>query len=342
MKRGRSIAAICRYGNEHGWGHLTRTAALMSEARQRGWRTSLWTASECGELSGDRLEAFGAVERLERYDFEGISKRRLVADALFIDEMYLPDSFFESARRYSDSIGSKLIAMDDMRQRSMASVDMVVNVELGLRKANYESPQEALGESYCLLRSGFRNPRKQGWAKDRDGIPVLIMVGGTDPKMNGLRVLEALQRLSMNGRSFAPVYISGEGRGRQKIDEALEKFPKHRLEVGANDRVLAEWMSRCEFGVIGCGSSVYECAALQRPFVGLLVADNQERTAEAIARLWKLPVARCYENDSPTEAIEEAIARLLARLESGARFDFGTVDPFGSARLMDRIESLFE
>ena len=340
MSRVKTIATVCRFGGKHGWGHVTRSLALMKRAQKMGWRTALWTSSEPAELMTDQKSAFDEIEQVEVYDFDAISARGLEADVVFVDEMYLPDAFYESARSFVDTLpDAKLVATDDMGERTMAVVDLVVNTELGLRVAGYEAAESALGESYCLIREGFENPTGDHWPKKSGLIPVLVMIGGTDPYDYTFDVLEALRMV--DDRSFAPMVVCGDGRKADKLRTILSAFSEYRLEVGLDDFEMARLLVTCSFGVIGCGSSLFEFGALKVPFVGLCVADNQELSAKRIEEMWSLPIVRSKEEAISTIELAVAIRSIVATSETGEADKFGEIDLLGTQRVMRRIESLW-
>lgn len=311
----------------------------MGQAQRMGWRTALWTSSDPEAMTASQRSVFDAIEHVERYDFERFAEKGLAADVVFIDEMYLPDAFYWSARRFLDGLAEgALVAMDDMRERSMDAVDLVVNTELGLRSNAYQASESLLGERYCLIREGFENPRKELWPKDRSLISVLVMIGGTDPFGVAFDVLDALQAL--NDYSFAPMLICGDGRRFDVLRSKLSVFPEYRLEVGLNDYEMASRVETCSFGVIGCGSSMYEFGALNTPFVGMSVADNQERSARRIEDEWQLPVVRRKSGRVSAEELASAIRSLITSLEKGETACFSEVDLLGARRVMQRIESL--
>jgi spore coat polysaccharide biosynthesis predicted glycosyltransferase SpsG len=340
MSRKGTIATVCRFGGKHGWGHLTRSSALMKRSREMGWQTELWTSNHSAELLVDQRSAFDAIEQVEQYDFDAFAAKGLTADAVFVDEMYLPDAFYESARAFVDTLpDAKLVAMDDMGERTMAAVDLVVNTELGLREARYEAIESALGESYCLIRKGFENPTKGFWSEESDLIPVLVMIGGTDPYDYAFDVLDALR--IVDDRSFAPMVVCGDDRNTDKLRTVLSSFSEYRLDIGLDDFEMARLVATCSFGVIGCGSSLFEFGALKVPFVGLCVADNQESSAKRIEEMWSLPIVRSKQEAITMTELAVAIRSIVVMLETGEAVEFGEIDLLGTQRVMRRIESLW-
>ncbi len=311
----------------------------MREAQRSGWKTVLWSVSDPDTLTSEQRKSFDEVIRFDEYEFETFARKASDADVVFIDEMYLPDSFYEQARAFVDRFkNAKLVAMDDMNQRSMESVHLVINPELGLRAAEYQSEKVLLGEEYCLLRSGFENPQKRDWPSKSSSVPVLVIVGGTDPHGSAFDALEALR--GIEEKNFAPVLISGDGRNRESIQAELSHFDKFKFETGLNSRELADWIETCSFGVIGCGSTVYEFAAMKTPFVGLCVADNQQRTSERIEQAWKMPIVYRHANGISQDALERAIRSTLEQLEADAVFNFGNVDLLGAKRVIRYLDTL--
>lgn len=329
----RTMVFECRFGGLHGWGHLSRCCAVAQAAKARGWRTVLWSPSPIAEAASELREAFDEVLRS---DAEGGAAPREASEAsvVLVDEMYWKDHDYERLRI---RLGERalVVATDDMQARQLASVDVVINPELGLEKAGYR-PRRAslLGERYCMLRAGFGQPVRSIWDPGPERLPVFVMIGGTDAFGHGPRVLEALSRI--DDQRFAPVYVCGHpGARTREVDERLAQFAASRFLSGLSSPELAGWMAACRFGVIGCATSAFELAAVGRPFVGLSVVDNQTRFADKIARLWRMPVLGVETAPFEQGAFERAVQTALAMPE-GSRAP--RVDSQGCQRIMDTIE----
>ncbi len=337
MMQIRSMVTICRFGGKHGWGHITRCSALNECARSMGWETELCTPSDPKILTDEQRLAFTRITRCDNLDSVLGSKSEL--DIVLVDEMYELDSYYAKSRSIIDRIPeARLVALDDMGTRSMRDVHLVINTELGLTAANYESNRSLLGERYALVRSAFSQEQSQKRTLSPDSIRVLIMIGGTDPFGWTEKVLESLSLFE--GVQFAPVIVSGDGGNRNSLVGMRTKFSESEYEVGLSGRELANWISRCHFGVIGCGSSVYEFAAMNCRFIGICVVDNQVRTARKIETEWELPVVFGDSNHDFKTDFNRALSSLLKQLERPDKVRYSNVDCLGPRRVMEEVEKL--
>jgi len=191
-----------------------------------------------------------------------------------------------------------------------------------------------LGESFALLRPGLSAPVSVDWQSGAGAKPVFVMIGGTDALGLTADVLEGLW--DFGGRGLAPIVVARDDHPQiRRIREILGRFPSHRLlcDLGAGE--VAGWSQLCSVAVIACGTSIYEMAALDVPFVGLLVANNQRRMASAVRELWELPTSDCENGSLDVEAFQSGVQMAMA-----ARKAFGgSVDFSGADRVLDALEA---
>lgn len=327
-----SVVFKCSFGGLDGWGHVIRSAALASAFQRRGWQTVLWSESDCLQLPAEARAAFD-VHRSGPLD-----RSWAAASALFVDEMYTGDAELEELGAQWRGLGGcrVLAGTDDMQKRRMAAMDVVVNAEVGLREASYESRLSLLGESYALLRKGFAPPHGQvaDWEVG-DDVPVFVMMGGTDAFGYLPRVLSDL--LAERSFRYAPVLPrarrSGSDAAAMKL---LGEFTHFKCLEGLGSVELAAWMRRCRVAVIACGSSLYELAAAGVPFVGLSLVDNQTASARKVETLWKMPIVYRENRHEDPLRVREPLGRLL----EGRVSSFGCIDGLGADRVADVIISL--
>ncbi|MEM9159475.1 MAG: hypothetical protein AAGB46_10535, partial [Verrucomicrobiota bacterium] len=133
---GREIVFYCRFGGKLGWGHVIRCSALAEAAQDSGWNTKLYTRSDLSVLGEETRAAFN-----EFVDEGSVALEEVVesADVLFVDEMYWKDSDFERVAKVTRARGCCLAATDDMQQRVLECVDLILNPEPGLRGRPYKS-----------------------------------------------------------------------------------------------------------------------------------------------------------------------------------------------------------
>ena len=335
----RSMLTICRFGGEFGWGHLTRCSVLNAEAKERGWTTQLVTSSAFSGIPKDLQQPFDSVHQVSEIGNIDSYGKLIFADAVLVDDMYLSQAYFDTLSRLMDSRGgAPIIALDDLRQRPLRSVALAVNSELGLRDADYQAGKNLLGEKFALIRKDFRSARPYPFPLSEFRRPIFVMIGGTDPKGVVLAVLAALKEVPQI--EFSPIVVSGDGSRRNEIVEKLKSFSEYKFLEGVNGETVANWVATAQVAIVGCGTTVYELAALGKRFLGLVVANNQRTIASRIESLWGLPTLEQTEDG----ALELGIAAELRRLfvDGGYEIDWvaSDVDLKGGQRVFDEIEDL--
>lgn len=330
--RARRIVFKCSFGGSDGWGHVIRSSALASLFRERGWETALWTSSDYSTLPSEVASGFchyGDEASLLGAEFD---PRLLV-----VDEMYTSDAAFADLEsRWRRGAEHRLmVGVDDMQRRSMSVFDLVVNAEIGLKEASYKAKRALLGEEYALLRKGFRGGLKRRTPNTDGGVDdkqVFVMLGGTDAFGYTKRVLENL--LVHGGPEWVPTVALGQAsEGRRGIVDTLGKFGQSQLLEGADSLALAECMQGCAFGVVACGSSLYELAAVELPFVGLCLVDNQRSLAAKAERLWGMPIV--YREGQDKMPLDLSVE--LRAMQERPKGRYAEVDGRGAQRVFEAI-----
>ncbi|MDQ8201542.1 hypothetical protein [Pelagicoccus sp. SDUM812003] len=325
----REIAFKCLYGGRQGWGHIVRCSALAAAFRESGWKTTLWS-----ENADEPLPDFAAKE------FDEVTKTMpREAEVLLVDEMYTKDSEFDWLRQDWESVSSSarlFIGIDDMQQRSMGSFDLAINCELGLESAVYRSKHALLGERFALLRKGIGEPEPvNDWELPRGSIPVLVMIGGTDAYRYTDRALNSL--FDWRGDEVVPIVVYGaSSENRIRVMNTIGRFRRSRFLERIDASQLAGWMAFCSFAVVACGSTLYELAAANLPFLGISLVDNQTAFARKVADIWEQPVVFREGMHHLPLNISYELDLLLER----GRVPYSNVDTEGADRVRRKIEEL--
>ena len=327
------IVFKCEFGLETGWGHVIRSSAVAGQFQENGWDTVLWSNSDVSALPSEVSSSFGSCR-------EDPFLRPIAAgfDVVFVDEMYTSDDDLEEKLALNKSVRRNQVhvGVDDMQLRSMGSFDIVINTELGLKSATYRCGKQLLGEAYAMLRRGLQeNEEIADWAIPENTRAVLLMLGATDAFSHLEKALDCLKEKC----GFAPVVVLGKGHPRRaSIAEVLKEFEYHQLLEGLDSFALAAWMRRCDFGVLGCGSSIFEAAACELPFIGISLVDNQRASAAKVRDIWGMPVVfRENASDKPLDLKEE-----LKAAEKIERGPYSLVDGLGCSRIYDTITEALE
>lgn len=322
----RRILFRLELGGATGWGHLARCAALAEEMKRRGWECHLWTDSDASAAPDDLRVPFREIVPAG----PAWCARPPVAHAIVVDWYGATDDGLRELRGAAPR--STLLVIDDEAQRILEVADLVLNSRLGLIQSPYAPAARALlGESYALLRAGLRQPAAIASPFAPGVEPILIMMGGTDPRGLTAQVVHALA--DVGARGFAPVVLVGRS-GQDELASALERFPAHQRLERVDAPTLAGWAKICRGAISACGGTLYELAALGLPFIGVVVAENQRAFAGEVAQRWGMAIV------DGTADVREAVASALPRLitDPKLRVAFARIDGRGAVRVADAIE----
>ena len=338
MSGNRSMVTVCRFGGGFGWGHLARCSVLNAEAKARGWSTKLVTSSDLSKVPEEFQDSFDSIECVEDIGLIDSYASQMEGESVLVDDMYLPQAYFESLRRELGERGATLVvAIDDLRERTLRSVDIAINSELGLRRADYQASRSLLGEAYAPIRKGFGKTKPYSFPHAGSRLPVFVMIGATDPGGVSIDALDALRK--MPGYEFAPIVVSGDGSREDETIKYLEtSFSEYKYLIGLDGPAVASWIATSRFAIVACGSSVYELAAMGKPFLGVVVVENQRTIGAKIESLWKVPVVADGSKEGLVQRIIAGLSRIMECLEPEVGCSFSGIDLKGAERILEEIE----
>lgn len=344
---GRGIVFRCDFGGTRGWGHVVRCSALAKAAKAAGLRTALVSQAALEDLPA------GAQGAFDRY----VSINQTIPTASFWERFCPPDSEwgcvvldqYDYARREINMLKQALIlsdvrlaVIDDEAKRDLTSADLVLNHILGATPALYPGCSEVLaGEQYALIRPGFGEADCGLPEVDQLDNSAIIMFGGTDPRNLSGACVRFLWEAA--GDRYQPVLVrTRQIAFKDEIERELRKFKKSAWIENVTSGQLAHCFREGKICVTACGGSVYEAAYCNIPFIGVVVAPNQERMAEAIERQWGLPVLRAESIDRKRFSV--ALDRLEARIKELNRKGkaYSNLDGNGPSRVIERIAGMLK
>jgi UDP-2,4-diacetamido-2,4,6-trideoxy-beta-L-altropyranose hydrolase len=324
-------------GGSVGWGHLARCAALAAEMKTRGWACTVWTSSDLAAAPDDLREPFAEIRAVGGDWLRSVPAG--AGDWIVVDSYDAGDADVLALRSAAPAV--RVLVIDDEAVRNLDAAHLALNPRLGLEHSPYATATRALlGEKYALLRPALHHPSRVSAMLSPKLVPVLVMMGGTDPRAWTADVVDALA--DVDAPRFAPVVVSARKvAGSEAVARALARFPESFWVEGLDAAALAGWAGICRYAVTACGGALYEFALLGLPFVGVVVAPNQRAFATEIARRWQMPVVDAEENVRPLVA--DALRRLFAAHAPGGpwpRPPIGGIDGRGAARVADVIEAI--
>ena len=343
MKSRGTIIFLCDLGAKEGWGHVARCSALAEAAREHDFGSILLTPGTIADLPIDLLEPFQRIVEgwvdpgSEEGWLEAVDEMRPFS-AVVIDSYLFGGGDLAALRTAFNAGNGKVVLLDDYRGEPQGEVDLIVNPGLGASSTDYGVGNRVLaGPEYALIRKCFRS---RSWTTPADSesvASVIILLGGTDCRNLALKILTYL--FEITGGGVEPVLIGGKrGDDRIYIEEAMGRFHRALWLDSVDGTELADFFGRCRWGITTCSVTAYEMATCRLPFLGLVVAKNQEAMGEAIMERWGMPVLKSEEltiyrfRSSWSRLSEEYPSR-----SADERYDYGGIDGKGADRVISEI-----
>jgi UDP-2,4-diacetamido-2,4,6-trideoxy-beta-L-altropyranose hydrolase len=265
---------------EIGIGHVTRCLALA-----QGWQDAGGKATFLMAQSTSSIRARLAAENCkiipisappggnEDADLTNEYSSRMEAEWLVVDGYVFGGRYQEQLRNHQ----RKLLCVDDAGSCDRYVADMVLNQNVTASENDYPhcrpGTQLLLGPSFCLLRREFGLWRKWQRKISALGRNVLVTLGGSTPAEAGVRVLESLGGVSIEG--FRAVFVvGGSSVDVAALESCAAKFPE-KISLRRDVSNMPELMAWADLAISAAGSTCWELCLLGLPSILLDVADNQ-------------------------------------------------------------------
>ncbi|MBD2703683.1 UDP-2,4-diacetamido-2,4,6-trideoxy-beta-L-altropyranose hydrolase [Spirosoma sp. BT702] len=190
-------------------------------------------------------------------------------------------SFDETAQRSIRGRAKKLVFIDDLITGHQVA-DVVINHAGGVTSQDYDAEaytQFCLGPYYALLRPEFL--RSEGFGTFPDDGHIFVSLGGADSQNVSLTVLKAIQQVNAG----LPVHlVLGPFHPNRP---AIEAFQSQLTNLTILQNLTASQMVNeiqgCRLAITSCSTISYEVCAVNRPLIGIVTAENQDRLAGFLA-----------------------------------------------------------
>lgn len=331
-----------------GTGHIMRCLALAQAWRSVGGRAVFVTAADAPVIES-RLKSEG-------FDVEHISANpgsdedaSLTCDLALLNQadIVVVDGYHFNSK-YQVLIknsGKCLLFVDDYGHAEKYYADFVLNQNIYASEDLYPQREPytrlLLGSPYVLLRQEFRQWR--GWQREIPKVAqkVLITLGGSDPDNVTLKAIKSLQHLKIEGLE-AVVVVGGSNSHFEEIKKAAKSscipFP---IRLVQNTSSMPELMAWADIAVSSAGTTSWELAFMGLPSLSIVLADNQVKVAEKLAKVGVAVNMGWHDRLSEKELGRALMALLSDPLSRASMADVGRslVDGQGSMRA---ISSLLE
>jgi UDP-2,4-diacetamido-2,4,6-trideoxy-beta-L-altropyranose hydrolase len=326
-----------------GGGHVMRCLALAQAWREAGGRAAFASAALASSLRQRILDEgfqcyFIAVISGSQHDAAETAAiaGRCSAATVVIDGYHFDDRF----RKPLHAAGLLTVAIDDNGEAGHCADALIVNQNIHASADLYRYGEARskllLGTDYVLLRREFRE-RIRAAGSSGPVRSILVTMGAADRDNATSRVIHGLRAVSKS-RIEIRVVVGGENPHRREIEEACSSLPGANVDPdpGAG---MAALIAGADIAVTAGGSTMWELAAMGVPFVSIVVAENQRRSALAMGALGFPGVtAANIETELPArirELIPDAARRQMLS-DTGRRL----VDGQGASRVCREILGL--
>lgn len=304
-QQGHDISFICR---EHD-GHL---ADLIG---QKGFAVQLLAKSETADFikQHSHSEWLGASENDDFAECQPILQA-LKPDWLIIDHYAIGKNWEQQAKRLLPNL--KILAIDDLADRTH-DCEILLDQNFGRKNEDYQllvpsDCQQLLGTRYTLLRDEFANWRAMSLNRRKSvQLPnnILVNLGGVDNDNVTLKILQSLNTfVQQSAQAFNVTVVMGKTAPHIESVQRFAKRASFACAVLVNVTNMAQLMANADLAIGAAGSTTWERCCLGLPMVLIVLADNQQVIAEALADKNLVKVV------TDIAALDEQLPSLLSEL----------------------------
>ena len=332
-QQGHDISFICRAHD----GHL---ADLIG---QKGFAVQLLAKSETADFIKQHAhsEWLGASESDDFAECQPMLQA-LKPDWLIIDHYAIGKNWEQQAKRLLPNL--KILAIDDLADRTH-DCEILLDQNFGRKNEDYQPLvpshcQRLLGTRYTLLRDEFASWRAMSLNRRKSVQPpnnILVNLGGVDNDNVTLKILQSLNTfVQQSAQAFNVTVVMGKT---APHIESVQRFAKHAsfaCAVLVNVTNMAELMANADLAIGAAGSTTWERCCLGLPMVLIVLADNQQVIAKALADKNLVKVV------TDIARLDEQLPRLLSEIADNykkfSRQSAKLVDGQGAKRVAHWIE----
>lgn len=291
-------------------GHIMRCLSIAKALIEVGAQVRFLTADDCPSAV---LESAGIEYTVLDSDW-----RDLMTDAQQVKNILLREEYpvlvidtYSVTKEYVDFLRPfcRIVYLGS-KQEYLGQLDVLINysadIDTDFYVNNYgKGTKLLLGVSYAPLREEFRNVK----INFRDTVErILITTGNTDGQHIVPLILEQLRPVLNNKNICKEVVVGRMFDNREQLYSDYGNASDIRLRE--NVASLSALMESCDLAISASGTTIYELSAVGLPAITFAMAEEQIRSAEAMAKLGVTDYCgRSYEN------MEECLKTIAARVE---------------------------
>ena len=326
--------------SEIGTGHLMRSLALADSWRDRSGEVVFVSCCQSRYLHQRMAAIARQVVTIDRFhpdagDWDKTSQMLgAYGDAWVVLDGYHFDGEYHKKIR---ALGKRLLVIDDTAHLDHYEADIVLNQNINAESLMYSTASFTrllLGTRFILLRNEFvkRFSRKRKFP--RVARRLLVTLGGGDPDNMTLKVMQALEKINIDG--FEALIIVGSTNPHlQQIQRESSRF-KVSMQVLDNVQNMAEAMAWADFAVSAGGTTCWELAYMGVPALAITMADNQIAVVEGLEKAGVVVNLGWHHDLSPDKILRDVqkLAMAADKRAQMKRYGRDLVDGNGTQRVL--------
>jgi len=277
----------------------------------------------------DTSDLRSSFSALEEASGDSIKLPWVVLDGYHFDTAY--QSLLRAA-------GCRLMVIDDTAHLPRYDADIILNHGLGAEQLSYRCAPDTLlllGTRFALLRTEFQRYHNVVRSCPEVARKVIVTLGGNDAENMTLKIIEALEQISMPDLEIK-VVVGPLNRHLAELERTIRCLSSRVcLETGVTG--TAPLMAWADLAVADGGTTSWKLAFMKVPAVIFILAENQAAAAKALDAFG---AARCLgrPGDLTPEEIANAILYLMHDKEARQRMNKrgeALIDGGGVARVLE-------
>jgi len=200
----------------------------------------------------------------------------LVIDGYHFDSVY---------QKTIKDAGYKILWIDDYGHADHYYADLVLNQNISADETLYENREPyttlLLGTRYTLLRREFK--KWQDWQREipETAKKVLVTMGGGDPDNVTLKVIKILKQINILELEVK-IVVGPSNPNPHTLEQEIKGYPN--LQIIRNADNMPDLLAWADIAVSAGGSTCWELLFMGLPTVAIIIAENQEKNINELAK----------------------------------------------------------
>ena len=284
-------------GKRYGLGNVNRCLSIAKVLSKNGHNPIFFTSSKSTELL---IKDYGyksiLLKRLKRKTLISTLIKKLKIKILIIDSKKKEIIDFKFLKNKV-----KIVLIDN--QNSIKYADLVVLP--GVKEQFLNPPANCLiGSKYIILNPNFKKIKTSKLKNT-----IFISMGGSDKYDITSRIIKPLKKTKLDFTAF--IILGKFYSNSKKIHHILQN--DKRFILVDNPQNLHEIITKCQFGIISFGITVYEAAVLNIPTLVISHSFENHFSAKRIKQYGWFEYLGKYDNINYSKVSEKIISKLTQK-----------------------------